>query len=111
MGFYRGKTAYINRCSYRFREDIQKVRASILRKPLDILVTTPETLYLMLTSEKAREILRTVEQVVVDEIHYMAGDKRGAHLSLSLERLNWRVRNPKAFGARSRIFRWLGENY
>jgi ATP-dependent Lhr-like helicase len=65
----------------------QKVRASILRKPPDILVTTPETLYLMLTSEKAREILRSVEQVVVDEIHYMAGDKRGAHLSLSLERL------------------------
>jgi ATP-dependent Lhr-like helicase len=65
----------------------QKVRASILRQPPDILVTTPETLYLMLTSEKAREILRSVEQVVVDEIHYMAGDKRGAHLSLSLERL------------------------
>ncbi|NHN31791.1 DEAD/DEAH box helicase [Paenibacillus agricola] len=65
----------------------QKVRASILRKPPDILVTTPETLYLMLTSLKAREILRSVEQVVVDEIHYIAGDKRGAHLSLSLERL------------------------
>jgi ATP-dependent Lhr-like helicase len=65
----------------------QKVRASILRKPPDILVTTPETLYLMLTSAKAREILRSVEQVVVDEIHYIAGDKRGAHLSLSLERL------------------------
>lgn len=55
----------------------QKVRASILRKPPDILVTTPETLYLMLTSLKAREILRSVEQVIVDEIHYIAGDKRG----------------------------------
>ncbi|MEK3720291.1 DEAD/DEAH box helicase [Paenibacillus sp. FSL H8-0034] len=65
----------------------QKVRASILRKPPDILVTTPETLYLMLTSLKAREILRSVEHVIVDEIHYIAGDKRGAHLSLSLERL------------------------
>lgn len=54
--------------------------------PPDILITTPESLYLLLTSQ-AREILRTVEHVIIDEIHAMAGSKRGAHLALSLERL------------------------
>ncbi len=62
-------------------------RASILRRPPELLVTTPESLYLMLTSDKGRSILATVEQVIVDEIHDVAADKRGAHLSLSLERL------------------------
>ncbi|MBE7519324.1 MAG: DEAD/DEAH box helicase [Thermoflexaceae bacterium] len=61
-------------------------REDIRRNPPDILITTPESLYLMLTS-RAREILRTVETVIVDEIHTMAGTKRGAHLALSLERL------------------------
>src|SRR4029453_1843850 len=54
--------------------------------PPDILVTTPESLYLMLTSQ-AREALRGVEHVIVDEVHAIAGTKRGAHLALSLERL------------------------
>ncbi len=61
-------------------------RARQLRNPSDILITTPESLYLMLTS-KAAETLRTVEVVIVDEIHALAGTKRGVHLSLSLERL------------------------
>jgi len=61
-------------------------RRQIARHPPDILITTPESLYLMLTSA-AREILRTVEYVIVDEIHAIAGSKRGAHLALSLERL------------------------
>ncbi len=61
-------------------------RRSLARHPPDILVTTPESLYLLLTSQ-AREILRGVEQVIVDEIHAVAGTKRGAHLALSLERL------------------------
>ncbi len=61
-------------------------RREIARHPPDILVTTPESLYLILTSQ-AREILRDVEQVVVDEVHAIAGTKRGAHLALSLERL------------------------
>lgn len=61
-------------------------REDIRRNPPDILITTPESLYLMLTS-RAREALRTVETVIVDEIHTMAGTKRGAHLALSLERL------------------------
>ena len=61
-------------------------RRQLVRRPPDILVTTPESLYLLLTSS-AREILRGVEQVIVDEVHAIAGTKRGAHLALSLERL------------------------
>src|SRR5215218_9662030 len=64
----------------------QKERAAMLRKPPDILITTPESLYLMLTS-RAREFLRDAEWVIVDEIHAVAQTKRGAHLALSLERL------------------------
>lgn len=62
-------------------------RRKIARNPPDILITTPESLYLMLTSQ-ARDVLRTVQAVIVDEVHALAGDKRGAHLSLSLERLD-----------------------
>ncbi|MFD2333378.1 DEAD/DEAH box helicase [Cohnella sp. GCM10020058] len=62
-------------------------RASMLRRPPDLLVTTPESFYLLLTSVKGRDMLSTVEQVIVDEIHDLAADKRGSHLSLSLERL------------------------
>jgi ATP-dependent Lhr-like helicase len=61
-------------------------RRALARRPPDILVTTPESLYLILTSG-AREILRGVEHVIVDEVHAVAGTKRGAHLALSLERL------------------------
>ncbi len=61
-------------------------REDIRRDPPDILITTPESLFLMLTS-RHREILKTVDTVIVDEIHTMAGTKRGAHLALSLERL------------------------
>ncbi|HVI38657.1 MAG TPA: DEAD/DEAH box helicase, partial [Gaiellales bacterium] len=64
----------------------QRERAAIRRDPPDILITTPESLYLMLTSA-ARDVLRTVETVIVDEIHAVAATKRGAHLALSLERL------------------------
>ncbi|CAM4469083.1 DEAD/DEAH box helicase [Paenibacillus tarimensis] len=62
-------------------------RAAMLRRPPDILITTPESLYILLTSAKGRHMLRGVEQVIVDEIHDLAADKRGSHLSLSLERL------------------------
>jgi ATP-dependent helicase Lhr and Lhr-like helicase len=61
-------------------------RRRLIREPPDILITTPESLYLMLTSQ-ARETLRSVETVIVDEIHSVAATKRGAHLMLSLERL------------------------
>jgi ATP-dependent helicase Lhr and Lhr-like helicase len=64
----------------------QKERQAMLRDAPDILITTPESLFLLLTSQ-ARELLRTVETVIVDEVHAVAGTKRGAHLALSLERL------------------------
>ena len=72
----------------------QDERRDLTRHPPDILITTPESLYLMLTSG-AREILRTVEHVIVDEVHAIAGSKRGAHLALSLERLE-RLRDKDA---------------
>jgi ATP-dependent Lhr-like helicase len=62
-------------------------RQKMLRKAPHILVTTPESLYLVLTSQRSREMLRGVETVIVDEIHALARDKRGSHLSLTLERL------------------------
>jgi len=62
-------------------------RAAMLRTPPHILVTTPESLYLLLTSERSRHMLRTVRTVIVDEIHAVIGTRRGAHLALSLERL------------------------
>ncbi|HUQ43647.1 MAG TPA: DEAD/DEAH box helicase [Candidatus Limnocylindria bacterium] len=64
----------------------QEVRRELARRPPDILVTTPESLYLLLTSA-ARDTLRGVETVIIDEVHAIAGTKRGAHLALSLERL------------------------
>jgi len=69
-------------------------RASMGRKPPHILVTTPESLYILLTSAGGRAMLRTVRTVIVDEIHAVAGNKRGAHLSLSLERLEALVEGP-----------------
>jgi ATP-dependent helicase Lhr and Lhr-like helicase len=62
-------------------------RSRLRRQPPEILITTPESLYLMLTS-RSREILRTVDTVIVDEIHSLVGTKRGAHLAISLERLD-----------------------
>jgi ATP-dependent Lhr-like helicase len=65
----------------------QSERAGMLRKPPNILVTTPESLYLLLTAEKSREMLKTARVVIVDEIHAVLESRRGAHLALSLERL------------------------
>ena len=70
-------------------------RRQMLKRPPDILITTPESLYLMLTSQ-ARETLRSVRWVIVDEIHAMAATKRGAHLALSLERLEQLTRRAAA---------------
>src|SRR5579862_1939207 len=64
----------------------QKERAAMLREPPDILITTPESLFLLLTS-RARELLRSVDTLILDEVHAVAGTKRGAHLALSVERL------------------------
>ncbi len=63
-------------------------RSAMIKKPPHILITTPESLYLLLTSESGRRILATVRTVIIDEIHAVARDKRGAHLAISLERLD-----------------------
>ena len=62
-------------------------RAAMLRTPPHILVTTPESLYLLLTAERSRQMLRTARTVIVDEIHAVIGTRRGAHLAVTLERL------------------------
>lgn len=68
-------------------------RARLARRPPDILITTPESLFLMLTSQ-AREALRGIDTVILDEVHAIAGTKRGAHLALSLERLDLLLGRP-----------------
>ena len=75
------------RTAVRTGDTLMKERRSMLKRPPHILVTTPESLYILLTAQKSREILKTVETVIVDEIHAVADDKRGTHLALSLERL------------------------
>src|SRR4051812_49428680 len=74
------------RVAVRTGDTPQKERAAMLREPPDILITTPESLFLMLTS-RARELLRSVDTLILDEVHAVAGTKRGAHLALSVERL------------------------
>ena len=72
----------------------QTERAAMLRTPPHILVTTPESLYLLLTSDRSRQMLRTARTVIVDEIHAVIGTRRGAHLALTLERLTAVCPNP-----------------
>src|SRR5438132_4187237 len=69
-------------------------RQAIARKPPHILVTTPESLYLLLTSQSGRKLLATVRTVIVDEIHAVVGNRRGSHLALTLERLAALVEGP-----------------
>jgi len=75
------------RTAVRTGDTLMHERRAMLKHPPHILVTTPESLYILLTAESSRKILRDVETVIVDEIHAVADDKRGAHLTLSLERL------------------------
>ena len=63
-------------------------RQLMVRRPPHILITTPESLYILLTSPRSREFLKNAETVIIDEIHAIAADKRGAQVALSLERLN-----------------------
>ncbi|MDX6575121.1 MAG: ATP-dependent helicase Lhr and Lhr-like helicase, partial [Blastocatellia bacterium] len=72
----------------------QKDRVAMTKKPPHIIVTTPESLYILLTSEGGRRILSTTRTLIVDEIHAMVDDKRGSHLSLSIERLQALVKEP-----------------
>src|SRR3712207_1725555 len=78
------------RVAVRTGDTPQKERQALLRNPADILITTPESLFLMLTSQ-ARKTLENVETLILDEVHAVAGTKRGAHLALTVERLE-RVR-------------------
>jgi ATP-dependent helicase Lhr and Lhr-like helicase len=87
------------RTAVRTGDTLMHERRAMLKRPPHILVTTPESLYILLTAEKSRAILRDVETVIVDEIHAVADDKRGAHLTLSLERLEaWTHRPPVRIG-------------
>jgi hypothetical protein len=69
-------------------------RLAMVRRPPHILITTPESLYILLTSARSREFLKDADTVILDEIHAVAADKRGAHLALSVERLNRLVNGP-----------------
>src|SRR5213080_3590317 len=82
------------RTAVRTGDTLMHERRAMLKRPPHILVTTPESLYILLTAERSRAILRDVETVIVDEIHAVADDKRGAHLTLSLERLEALVGKP-----------------
>ncbi len=87
LALARGYLSTQIRTAVRTGDTLPKERAAMLRNPPHILVTTPESLYILLTAGKSREHLRRVHTVIVDEIHAVADDKRGAHLALSLERL------------------------
>ncbi len=89
----RGETWHLPTLAIRTGDTPTEDRARMLREPPDILITTPESLFLILTS-RARQFLAPVETVIVDEIHALVGTKRGAHLALSLERLEEAARRP-----------------
>ena len=93
----------------------QRERDRLVRRPPDVLITTPESLYLMLTSERAAATLADVDAVIVDEVHALAPNKRGAHLAVSLERLAWLTGRPfqrvglsATVRPADRVASWLG---
>jgi ATP-dependent helicase Lhr and Lhr-like helicase len=87
------------RTAVRTGDTLPTERRAMLKEPPHILVTTPESLYILLTSEKSRQNLRRVRTVIVDEIHAVADDKRGSHLALTLERLDALVRGENPLSA------------
>ncbi|MCM3747691.1 DEAD/DEAH box helicase [Paenibacillus pasadenensis] len=102
-------------CAVRTGDTSASARAAMLRRPPDVLVTTPESLFIMLGSAKSRAMLQSAEQIIVDEIHDLAGDKRGSHLSLTMERLEaWCGRPLQRIGLSAtqkpmdRVARFLG---
>jgi len=82
-----GLTAPVIAVAVRTGDTAAAERAAMLKHPPDILITTPESLYLLVTAERSRAMLRSARTVIVDEIHAVAGNKRGSHLALTLERL------------------------
>jgi len=89
----RGEGYHAPAIAIRTGDTPQSERAKFQREPADILITTPESLYLLLTSN-AREVLRSIDTIIIDEIHALVPTKRGAHLALSLERLEARCERP-----------------
>ncbi len=89
----RGEAVHLPEVAIRTGDTPSEERARMLRHPPDILITTPESLFLVLTS-RARAFLESVDTVIVDEIHALVGTKRGAHLALTLERLEEAARRP-----------------
>ncbi len=97
------------RSAVRTGDTTQTERARMLRNPPDILITTPESLFLMLSSEKARTLFHSVQYVIIDEIHSISNTKRGVHLSLSLERLEHLIKNSeRENGSAERSFVRIG---
>src|SRR5580698_6237913 len=88
LAMQRGYLCPEIRTGVRTGDTLAKDRTAMLKHPPHILVTTPESLYILLTAGKPRQNLTRVETVIVDEIHAIADDKRGAHLALTLERLD-----------------------
>jgi ATP-dependent Lhr-like helicase len=86
------------RAAVRTGDTLAGERQAMLRRPPHILVTTPESLYILLTSAGGRKLLRPVRTVIVDEIHALVANKRGAHLALSLERLDALAGAPQRIG-------------
>ena len=89
-----GLTAPDIRVAVRTGDTAAAERAAMLKRPPDFLITTPESLYLLLTADRSRAMLRAVNTVIVDEIHAVAGNKRGSHLALTLERLQHVAEHP-----------------
>ncbi|MGH8643187.1 MAG: DEAD/DEAH box helicase [Gammaproteobacteria bacterium] len=90
----QGLPDIVIRSAVRTGDTPPSIRASMRRQPPHIVVTTPESLYLLLTSESGREMLKTTRTVIVDEVHALVSSKRGSHLALSLERLQLLAREP-----------------
>ena len=88
-----GESVHVPTVGMRTGDTPADQRRKLVRNPPDLLITTPESLYLLLTSA-ARETLRNVDAVIIDEIHSVAGTKRGAHMTLSLERLEHLIGRP-----------------
>jgi ATP-dependent Lhr-like helicase len=89
-----GLTAPDIRVAVRTGDTAAAERAAMLKRPPDILITTPESLFLMVTAERSRAMLRSTRTVIVDEIHAVASNKRGSHLALTLERLDHVAEQP-----------------
>src|SRR6201997_1798131 len=99
LAFERGYLCAPIRTAVRTGDTLPAERRAMLKEPPHILVTTPESLYILLTSEKSRQNLRRVRTVIVDEIHAVADDKRGSHLALTLERFDALVRGENPLNA------------